>query len=281
MKICKITQDVYELYDCFIPNEQKIFSTATNMLGFGFYDENGVHGAATVSFCDSVASIDSFICEKDVEEGICEKLLTNLLIMNAKRLNVSEIVLIKEGTEKSLDEYDKVMLSLRYAPRNGDVSVYYSTLETICDSLGDFLEAVRKKIEISTIIPAKDAMYATIEEYNDSHQGNPYNEKIYDSRLSMFYMKGERAIAGIMGQVTDEGDLNCAWMDYDSDFGNLNKITLMVAQLLNAEKYYPKETKVFVCPFLREVELLVKKLGFKKDMDNPVMTRIYTYYLNE
>jgi len=283
MKICQIKPDILPLYEVFLPEESTILGLKRkNEVYLGFFDETGVHGAAVVRIEFGVAEIVSLRYEMSVEAGICEGLLTDILLQIKNQFDFARISYVAEGEEEELDEYDYVMLDLGYAPRHGDTYLYTATLREIVNTLGD--ETINYLSENADSLPfyrVGDVPKSMIEKFNSKFYENPYRAWEQDDQLSLIYIKNSEPLACIYCKKDEDGRIVFSWMNYDEEVGNLTRMKMIMALINNAIELSSLETEVVICPFMSEVETLIQRFGFKKPDDYQATTHIYTYYVEE
>ena len=281
MQICRITEDILELYRPFIADGY-LGRFNDGFTGFyGFFDDINVHGAAILEVRYGVAEIVDINYADDIEEGIFEKMFTELLVKNAKKLNIYRIVSSSCGDEDYLENRDYVMMNIGYMPREGDVSYYEARLSDVGEALKNSAHGLSHDRSFSNMLTAGQLEEHTLAAFNRKYFDTPYNRNEYAENLSIFYVREDEALAAIYAKKCDDGHLTVEWMNCDDEVTVVTRIYMMVAMYQNAEKLYPPDTRVVVCPFLEEVFSLVETLGFKKRSLKNMNMRIYTYYIDD
>ena len=280
MKICKVTKDIYQFYEQYIPGRFAHAIDGNDYQIWGIYDAKGALGAAVLQFTDGIAELRSLRYDADIEEGVCEKLVTDLLVKGAKENQIDRVVYIAEGGEAQLKALDITMMELGYFPREGDVKLYTTTLGGILKSQEKYLVVLEKKLEHLPMCSGKEMSQRLIRQYNEMHWDVPYRAEELDPRISYFLLREDVPVACVMARENEQGEIVFVWMAYDAKVDRHTLLLMLHAQMLAAKKYYSEDTKVIVCPFTEEVEALVAAFGFEEDVSEGKMkTHIYTLYL--
>lgn len=278
MKICKVTSDIYPLYEPYIPQMYASAHKNRDYLVMGLYDETGQRGAAIINTQQDTAYIVSLLYDKDIEPGCCEKEIADVILSGFDKTGVAKVVYVHEGSVRELESFDYSMMEAGFFPMRGEVKRFSATLLAIYDAQKKGIESTKKGISKMPIITGEHISDYQIKHYNQKHPDNPFRKAETDPRICLFYLKENLPVAGVFARESEDHHLVMTWMDYDPRVEVIIRLRLIHALILYAMKYYPPDTKVIVCPFNNEVAALVNKFGFEPDRENAIQTHIYTKY---
>lgn len=279
MKVCRITKDIYSLYEEFIP---KKYENALNNASYniwGIYDGDGVKGAAVVRLVDGVAEISSLLYREDIKPPVCEKLISDTIASKAKEYGIDRISYVAQGDEDYLEKLDFAMMDIGFFPREGDVKKYCTTLEKIIKTQERYINIVEKRHNDLAIVTGEELTKKQINAYNLGHSNIPYREDELDPRISLFLIEDDLPVASLFARESLAGELVFVWMSYKSHVSKTTLLLMLHVQMAYAKKYYPLDKKVVVCPFTEEVEILISAFGFEEDVDENTKIHIYSLYL--
>lgn len=271
MEICLLTPGEEGLFAAFLPESLPRYDGAVRLLGF--YENGAAYGAAAVGVGVLKADILS-VRSAGCPVGVCQRALADLLIANAGKTSLQEIVYIEEGTREELDAIGEALAGAGFLAEDRNSVSMRTTLGAAAGSkTGRLLLRLAKG---KPAVPFGELPPAAVARHNREHPGTMVVPGEFDAGLSRFLCDGQKLRAMLLAARGEDG-LRIDWM---SSYGAPADAVgwLVGAALQAASDSEPGETALTLTAADESVRRIAEKLGFEPE-ETDRRVRIFTRFL--